>query len=116
MSVHATWGRGKADYRSHSGAASTIAAVPIYEFRCPACGAQSESLEPTGTEAIRCPACGEADAGRVLSSFSPSPKLALSGGNKRRQEAANRRLHAKTKADFKAARRRKRDRGPGGTA
>ena len=87
--------------------------MPIYEFECPACGVRSESLESAGTESVRCPACDAADAVRIISSFSPSPRLALSGGNKRRQESSNRRLHAKTKSDFKVARRRARG-GPGG--
>lgn len=85
--------------------------MPLYEFECPACGARSESLVAAGTAAIRCPACGEAEAERVFSTYSPNPKLATSPGNRRRQEAKNARLHAKAKADFKAARRRSRGEG-----
>jgi putative FmdB family regulatory protein len=85
--------------------------MPLYEFECPGCGERTESLVSVGTETLACPACGEAEARRIFSPYSPNPKLATSLGNRRRQEARNARLHAKAKADFKAARQRSRGEG-----
>jgi len=82
--------------------------VPIYEFRCAACGERFEALVDAGTEALECRACGAERATRVLSAPSPAAHLAMSGGAKRKQEQANAKLRADTKARFKAARRGRR--------
>ena len=37
--------------------------MPIYEFRCPSCGARFESLVPAGTTAAECPECGNLTIG-----------------------------------------------------
>jgi putative FmdB family regulatory protein len=42
--------------------------MPIYEYRCGACGRSFERLVH-GREAIACPACGSADVSRLLSLF-----------------------------------------------
>ena len=82
--------------------------MPIYEFRCGQCHARFEALVPAGTEAEECRQCGAEGATRVLSLPAQPPKLVKSGAGNRRQEAKNRKLHAATKADFKAKRRRAR--------
>lgn len=84
--------------------------MPLYDFECAACATRFESLEPAGTEATACPSCGEREARRVFSSFAPTPKLVKTPGATRRQNAKNERLRATTKASFKAARRRARER------
>jgi putative FmdB family regulatory protein len=52
--------------------------MPIYEYRCPACGKKSSRIWmrlPAAAEeaALSCPACGTANLARLLSRFS-SPK------------------------------------------
>ena len=41
--------------------------VPIYEFRCDACGERFETLVDVGTEELECRACAAPRAKRVLS-------------------------------------------------
>ncbi len=45
--------------------------MPLYEYRCPGCGAHSEVLQPlgAGSEDLRCPSCGGSDLARQLSTF-----------------------------------------------
>ncbi len=75
--------------------------MPIYEFRCDACGTRFESLVSVGTEAAPCRGCGAAGARRVLSEPAPPFKLVRTPGGYRRQDDKNRRLREKTKRDFK---------------
>jgi len=82
--------------------------VPIYEFRCPVCGERFEALVDAGAEALECRACGAGRATRVFSAPSPPAHLLKSGGGKRKQEQANAKLRADTKARFSASRRRSR--------
>jgi len=82
--------------------------MPIYEFRCGRCEARFEALVASGTETEACRECGAPGATRVLSAPAQPPKLVKSGAGNRRQDAKNRKLHAATKADFKAQRRRAR--------
>jgi putative FmdB family regulatory protein len=42
--------------------------VPIYEYRCRACGQSFERLVH-GDREVLCPACGGADVARLLSMF-----------------------------------------------
>jgi putative FmdB family regulatory protein len=44
--------------------------MPIYEYRCRACGAAFERLV-SGQTAVTCPTCGSADVARNLSLFRP---------------------------------------------
>ena len=46
-----------------------IRIMPLYDFRCRACGAQFEALARPPTPPV-CPACAGADLGRLQSSFS----------------------------------------------
>jgi len=42
--------------------------VPIYDYRCEACGASFEQLRPfTAADMATCPSCGADDARRLLS-------------------------------------------------
>jgi putative FmdB family regulatory protein len=80
--------------------------VPIYEFRCGACGERFEALVDAGTEAAGCRACGAEGARRVLSAQAAPFGLVKPAGAKRRQERRNAELRTRTKADFAARRRR----------
>jgi putative FmdB family regulatory protein len=84
--------------------------VPIYEFRCGACGERFEALVDAGTETIECRRCGADLTERVYSAQAAPAGLAKSGGALRRQERANAQLRAETKNRFKEARRRARSR------
>lgn len=89
--------------------AVTIAAMPIYEFECEECGAVFDALVDAGTETVECRSCG---AGRTVRRYSPQAsafKLVKSPGTARQQEARNAKLHADTKAQFKARRKAQRD-------
>jgi putative FmdB family regulatory protein len=82
--------------------------VPIYEFRCEACGERFEVLADLGTEAVECRACAAPGARRVLSAQAAPLTHVRSPGATRKQEARNAELRRRTKAEFKAARKRAR--------
>jgi putative FmdB family regulatory protein len=81
--------------------------MPIYEFRCGACGTGFEALVDAGTETVACAECG-ASASRVYSPPARSPRLVKTRREARKQERANEKLRASAKARFKAARARAR--------
>ena len=83
--------------------------MPIYEFRCGSCDARFELLADAGTESATCPECGAEGAERVLSAPGPSFKLTKTGADRRKQERKNEALRKRTKADFKAKRKRARE-------
>jgi putative FmdB family regulatory protein len=85
--------------------------VPIYEFRCGACGERFEALVAAGTEADECRVCGAAGATRILSAQAAPFGLVKTPGAARKQEARNSELNKRTKAEFKARRRRAREGG-----
>jgi putative FmdB family regulatory protein len=90
--------------------------VPIYEFRCEACGERFEALVDPGTESAECRVCGAAGARRLLSGQAPRLAHVKSPGATRAQERRNAQLRARTKADFAARRRRARQTREGGSA
>jgi putative FmdB family regulatory protein len=58
--------------------------VPLYEYACPACGANFEKLVRRFGEAVACPGCASTDVEKQLSVFavataSPSPPFAGCG-------------------------------------
>jgi putative FmdB family regulatory protein len=81
--------------------------MPIYEFRCLACGARFEELMSADAGAAACPECASETTERVLSAQAPPMSLVRSPGDARKQERRNARLHDRAKADFKQRRRRK---------
>jgi putative FmdB family regulatory protein len=82
--------------------------MPIYEFRCRACGERFEALVGVGTDSAGCRACGSAETTRVFSAQAAPLAHVKSPGATRKQERANAKLRERTKADFKAKRRRAR--------
>jgi putative FmdB family regulatory protein len=84
--------------------------MPMYEFRCPECGAVTEALVPAGTASVSCRSCGHDGTERVLSTPAPSMHLVKSPGAARQQERRNAELHASTKAKFKEKRQQARQR------
>jgi putative FmdB family regulatory protein len=86
--------------------------MPIYEYRCGACGERFEDLLPAGAPAPACPRCGAARADRVLSAQAAPFEMVGTPGARRKQERENAKLNARAKADFKARRQRARERRP----
>lgn len=82
--------------------------MPIYEFRCEACGARFEGLYPAGTRSAPCRECGSERTARVLSSPGAPLHLVKTPAEARKQERKNAQLKARTKARFKETRRRAR--------
>ena len=85
--------------------------MPIYEFLCGACGERFDALVDLGMEAVECRICGASGAERVLSPQAAPFGLVKSPGAARGQEARNAKLRERTKADFKARRKRAREGG-----
>jgi putative FmdB family regulatory protein len=85
----------------------------MYEFRCGECGERFEALVDLGTESAVCRECGAAGAKRVLSAQAAPFGLVKTRGDARKQERKNAQLRDRTKADFKARRKRAREEGPG---
>jgi putative FmdB family regulatory protein len=52
--------------------------VPLYDFRCDACGQSFEELV-LGAEAVVCSHCGSDRIVRLISQVSPMPKIGLRG-------------------------------------
>lgn len=48
-------------------AGATIAAVPVYEFRCGDCGESFDRLLPFGAAEPPCPTCGSPNVRRLIS-------------------------------------------------
>jgi putative FmdB family regulatory protein len=79
--------------------------VPLYEFRCGACGERFEALVDAATESVECRLCGSPDTRRVYSAQAAPMSLVKPPGERRKQERANEKLRADTKARFKESRR-----------
>jgi putative FmdB family regulatory protein len=82
--------------------------MPIYEFRCEACGASFERLVEAGTESSNCPNCEADEASRVYSAQAAPFRLVKTRRDAGKQERRNSKLRESTKARFKEARRRAR--------
>jgi putative FmdB family regulatory protein len=98
-SEHRGWDIGRPGYDGR---------VPIYEFRCEACGERFEGLVAAGTESLPCPGCGAERTGRVFSAQATPFQLVQGPGDARRQEARNAQLRERTKKDWKGRRQRAR--------
>jgi putative FmdB family regulatory protein len=62
-------------------------AMPIYAYRCAACGASCELLQRSTDAAPVCPHCGGADMTQLLSRVAPQGRLAGDLASARRQAA-----------------------------
>ena len=83
--------------------------VPLYEFRCEACGTTFEELT-RADELPACPGCGAPESRRLLSQVSPTPRIGLRGAAAR-QSDATRRAREESKREQRAARREREKRG-----
>ena len=72
--------------------------MPLYDFRCKACGAEFEALVRPSHEPA-CPSCASADLERLLSGFSFSVR---SGGLSNAARRAVQKQQASQKADHAA--------------
>lgn len=80
--------------------------MPIYEFRCAACGSGFEEVVPAGGRAERCPECGAEGPERVFSPPAAPFQLVRTARGARKQERKNAKLREATKSRLKQARRR----------
>jgi putative FmdB family regulatory protein len=80
--------------------------VPLYDFRCPACGHAFERQLPYG-ELPPCPACGHDRAERVLSSFAGPFTIGMRGYTARKSNAT-RTVREEQRAERKAQRQEQR--------
>lgn len=57
--------------------------MPLFEYRCRACGERFEELRSAGDDGPRpeCPACGSAEVAKLLSAFATSPAGTGGGGS-----------------------------------
>lgn len=65
--------------------------MPLFDFRCRACGHEFEALvRPSDTTPLRCGACGGEDLERLLATFAVSSeeRTREAATKKRRKEAA----------------------------
>ncbi len=83
--------------------------VPIYDFRCDACGADFEELVRAG-ETPACPSCGAADPRRLISQVSPPSRVGLRGAAARRSDAT-RKARDEGKREERANRREREKKG-----
>jgi putative FmdB family regulatory protein len=83
--------------------------VPIYDFRCDACGAAFEELVKAD-ELPPCPSCGAPGPRRLLSQVAPTPRIGLRGAEARRSDAT-RRAREERKREQRAAKRERDGRG-----
>jgi putative FmdB family regulatory protein len=84
--------------------------MPLYDFRCDACGETFEERTAPG-EAADCPACGAPGARRLFTPIPPPPKLGLRGAAARQSDSLRKDREAVKKEAFRAARRKRRDGG-----
>jgi putative FmdB family regulatory protein len=86
--------------------------MPLYEFRCSACGAGFEEIVLAGGTA-RCPECGSEETERVFSPIAP-PRVpvGLTGKAARESDARRSEREAQRKERFAADRKRRRGEGP----
>lgn len=54
--------------------------MPIYEFRCEACGEAFERIVQAGGEHTRCPGCGSDEVSRRVSAFAARTSAQRRGG------------------------------------
>jgi putative FmdB family regulatory protein len=88
--------------------------VPVYEFKCDACGAEFEELVVPGATAP-CPACGNERVTRRFSAIAERGiGVDLKGRAARESNARRVEREAARKESFVADRKRKRGHGPPG--
>ncbi|MBV8429746.1 MAG: zinc ribbon domain-containing protein [Solirubrobacterales bacterium] len=91
--------------------------MPLYDFRCRACGAGFEARTPAEGRAA-CPECGSENTERLLSPFAGPFTVAPRGAAARRSND-QRRVREEQRAERKEERRRRRAEpgggGPGAT-
>jgi putative FmdB family regulatory protein len=86
--------------------------MPLYDFRCRACGAGFEARTPADGQAT-CPECGAEDTERLLSPFA-GPFTVAPRGVAARRSNDQRRVREEQRAERKEARRQRRAKDGGG--
>ncbi|HZU40069.1 MAG TPA: zinc ribbon domain-containing protein [Solirubrobacteraceae bacterium] len=84
--------------------------MPLYDFRCRACGEAFEARTSIDGAAT-CPACGAPDAERLLSPFAGPFTVGRRGGEARRSDADRRAREEQRQEGFARQREERRQRG-----
>ena len=84
--------------------------MPLYDFRCRACGSAFEEYVPAGT-LPPCPSCGARDPERVLTGFAGPFKIGLRGGEAKRSNDSRRVREEQRQEGFRRQREERRQRG-----
>ncbi len=84
--------------------------MPLYDFRCRACGTEFEEYVPAGT-VPPCPDGGAADPERVLPGFAGPFKLGLRGGDAKRSNDRRRVREELRQEGFRRQREERKQRG-----
>jgi putative FmdB family regulatory protein len=79
--------------------------MPLYDFKCPACGTSFEAQVPHG-QLPACPSCGTAGAERVFSAFAGPFTVGLRGAAARQSNAV-RRAREEQRAERREQRRQR---------
>ena len=89
--------------------------MPIYEFRCAACGHRFEEIVRAGARAP-CPRCGEADTRRLFSPISGPHKWHIDRRFAAESNARRAEREAKRYEHFREQRKRRREGGAGASS
>jgi putative FmdB family regulatory protein len=81
--------------------------MPLYDFRCRACGARFEE-RTAASEVAPCPSCGSEETERLLSPFA-GPFTVAPRGLAARRSNATRRVREEQRQERKEERRRQRE-------
>ena len=87
-----------------------LPAVPLYDFRCRACGTAFEQYVPADT-LPPCPECGAPDPERVITGFRGPLKIGLRGGEAKRSNDRRRAREALRQEGFARQREERANRG-----
>jgi len=79
--------------------------MPLYDFRCPACGERFEAVTKP-SETASCPSCGTPRCERIYSGFAGPFTVGLRGAAARRSDAT-RRAREEQRREQRAQRREK---------
>jgi putative FmdB family regulatory protein len=84
--------------------------VPLYDFRCRACGVTFEQHVPAGS-APPCPECGAPDPERVITGFRGPLRIGLRGGEAKRSDERRRAREERRQEGFARQREERKQKG-----
>jgi putative FmdB family regulatory protein len=82
--------------------------MPLYDFRCPACGSAFEARTAIGAEGPPCPACGAGSSERVVRRFAIGSSFIRPTGRDAKRRDAERAARESQRQERIQARREQR--------